>query len=49
MATEATNTNTNGVVGDDDGDVLLAPGIVRNPLRRRGKPTIAGIRIAVRM
>ena len=47
MATETTNTNGTATSGDGDGDVLLAPGIVRNPLRRRGKPTIAGTRIAV--
>ncbi len=27
------------------GDTSVAPGIVTNPLRRRGKPTIAGTRI----
>ncbi len=28
-----------------DGDTEVAPGIVTNPQRRRGKPTIAGTRI----
>ncbi|MGH2514121.1 MAG: DUF433 domain-containing protein [Ktedonobacterales bacterium] len=45
MAAEANNTN--GAAASENGDVILAPGIVRNPLRRRGKPTIAGTRIAV--
>lgn len=29
----------------DEGDRMIAPGIVTNPARRRGKPTLAGTRI----
>ncbi len=31
----------------ESADIQLAPGIVRNPARRGGKPTIAGTRITV--
>jgi len=31
----------------DPTDTILAPGIVANPARRRGKPTLAGTRITV--
>src|SRR5437870_3189733 len=31
----------------DSTDTILAPGIVTNPARRRGKPTLAGTRITV--
>lgn len=31
----------------DPTDTILAPGIVVNPARRRGKPTLAGTRITV--
>jgi uncharacterized protein (DUF433 family) len=31
----------------DPTDTVLAPGIVVNPARRRGKPTLAGARITV--
>ena len=31
----------------DPTDTILAPGMVANPARRRGKPTLAGTRITV--
>ena len=31
----------------DSTDTILAPGIVANPARRRGRPTLAGTRITV--
>ena len=31
----------------DPTDTILAPGVVANPARRRGRPTLAGTRITV--
>ena len=41
---EGAMAQTQASTTSDEGDTVVAAGIVTNPLRRRGKPTIAGTR-----